>query len=82
MRTTLTLDDDVAAKLKSACREREVPFKQVVNEALRRGLDQMARPAPKRERFRIEPWNLGECSLPNLDSIEEVLDYAEGDWRR
>ena len=82
MRTTLTLDDDVAAKLKSACRERDVPFKQVVNEALRLGLDGMKRPVAKRERFIIEPWDLGECFLPDLDDIESVLNYAEGDDRR
>lgn len=44
MRTTLTLDDDVIALLKRAERERGLSFKQVVNDALRRGL--AAPPAP------------------------------------
>jgi len=38
MRTTLTLDDDVAAELRRMVRTTGRPFKQVVNEALRVGL--------------------------------------------
>ena len=38
MRTTLTLDDDVMTALKQQARLLDKPFKQVVNEALRRGL--------------------------------------------
>lgn len=38
MRTTVTLDDDVAAKLKRLAREREASFKEVLNSSLRRGL--------------------------------------------
>ena len=38
MRTTLTLDDDLAAALKEQARRADQPFKQVVNDTLRRGL--------------------------------------------
>lgn len=38
MRTTLTIDDDIAARLRERARERGLPFKRVVNEALRAGL--------------------------------------------
>ena len=38
MRTTLTIDDDVAAKLRELAHRRKVPFKEVVNSVLRRGL--------------------------------------------
>jgi hypothetical protein len=38
MRTTLTLDDEVAERLRVLAHERRAPFKQVVNEALRAGL--------------------------------------------
>jgi hypothetical protein len=38
MRTTLTIDDELAIKLKDRARERGLPFKQVVNEAIRAGL--------------------------------------------
>ena len=38
MRTTLTLDPDVADRLRRLARDRGLPFKQVVNAVLRRGL--------------------------------------------
>jgi hypothetical protein len=38
MRTTVTIDADVEALLKKAMRERGVPFKQVLNDAVRDGL--------------------------------------------
>lgn len=38
MRTTVTLDEDVAAKLNAAARERGVSFKVALNEAVRAGL--------------------------------------------
>ncbi len=82
MRTTLTLDDDLAQRLQDMSRERDSAFKQVVNEAIRLGIDQMDRPVKARERFQIVPLDLGECLFPNLDDIEAALDFAEGDDRR
>ena len=38
MRTTVTLDPDIAAKLRSLARERGISFKEALNGALRRGL--------------------------------------------
>jgi hypothetical protein len=77
VRTTLTLDDDVAALLKKEARKSGEPFKQVVNRYLRVGLT-----APKkavRKRFVITPINLG---LPHYDKVEELLEYLEGpDYR-
>jgi hypothetical protein len=43
MRTTLTLDDDVAAMLQQLRKARGDNFKALVNEALRAGLKQLAR---------------------------------------
>ena len=53
MRTTLTLDDDVAALLSRAVKRRGGAFKDTVNEALRLGLEAMARPSP-RARYRVD----------------------------
>lgn len=44
MRTTLTIDDDLAIKLRETARERGLPFKRVVNDALRAGLHGPAQP--------------------------------------
>jgi hypothetical protein len=73
VRTTLTLDDDVAALLKKETRKSGEPFKQVVNRFLRLGLT--AKP-PARKPFKVTPINLG---LPrDFDKVEELLEYLEG----
>ena len=38
MRTTLTIDDDLMARLKEEASRRRLPFREVVNAALRRAL--------------------------------------------
>ena len=46
MKTTLTLDDDVADFLQEQCRFHDKPFERVVNETLRRGMESPAPPEP------------------------------------
>jgi hypothetical protein len=48
MRTTLTLDPDVARMIEEEVHRARKPFKQVVNEALRRGLEPRARRRPSK----------------------------------
>jgi hypothetical protein len=77
VRTTLTLEDDVAALLKKAVRKSGEPFKQVVNRYLRLGLT--APTQPPRKPFKVTPINLG---LPPYTKVEEMLEYLEGpDYR-
>ena len=77
MRTTLTLDDDVAAKLKAAAKHR--PFKEVVNDALRAGLKALEkRPAPRRP-HQTRGFNLGPSLVGSLDNVAEVLARVEGE---
>jgi hypothetical protein len=77
VRTTLTLDDDVASLLKKEARKSGDPFKQVVNRYLRLGLTAAKQPA--RKPFKVKPMNL---SLPPFEKVEELLDYLEGPYRR
>jgi hypothetical protein len=79
MRTTLSLDDDVAALLVEVRRRREAGLKQIVNEALRHGLEHMSKPAEPKALFRTHPVDLGKCFFPNLDNTWEVLAEAEGE---
>jgi predicted transcriptional regulator len=79
MRTTLTIDDDVAARLKSAVKARRRPLKAVVNEALRAGLAALERRAPARKRYRTTGFDLGPSLAGSLDNIEEVIARVEGD---
>jgi hypothetical protein len=81
-RTTLTLDDDVAALLARVQKARKESLKTVANEALRQGLRHMTAPPPKRKPYQSPSWNLGECLVDNFDNIEEVLDLVEGPLRK
>jgi hypothetical protein len=76
MRTTLSLDDDVAALLEQVRRSRDATFKQIVNDALREGLTRLSSPA-ETQAFHTQPVDLGTCFYPNLDNVWEVLDEVE-----
>ncbi len=84
MRTTLTLDDDVAALLEQARRQRRVSLKQLVNDALRLGLPQLeAKREPAKRRY-THPTNAGRPLVDNFDDIDELLRLGEGEayrWR-
>lgn len=74
MRTTLTLDDDVASLLTKEARKSGEPFKQIVNRFLRLGLTASKQPA--RKPFKVTPINLG---LPrDFDKVEDLIEYLEG----
>jgi hypothetical protein len=79
MRTTLTLDDDVAAALERLRRTRRTGFKALVNEVLREGLKQMHGRPTHREPFRTQPVDLGRLRIGSLDNIAEALAIAEGE---
>jgi Ribbon-helix-helix protein, copG family len=79
MRTTLTLDDDVAALLARVRKARKASLKAVVNEALRQGLKQMTIPAQPRKSYRTPAVSLGRCLVGSLDDVAEILSVAEGD---
>jgi hypothetical protein len=71
MRTTVTLDPDLAAKLRALARERGIPFKDVLNGAIRRGL---AGDAPHSTRpYRLPTKRLG--LRPGID-LEHALALA------
>jgi hypothetical protein len=78
MRTTITLDDDVAEKLRSEMRRRRTNnFKETVNDVLRHGL------LARRELGAIKPFKvharrLGTKPGLNYDNISELLEQIEG----
>ena len=79
VRTTLTLDDDVAAKLERERRKRRVPFKTLVNDLLRAGLETLRASKPIREPFSTGGFDLGDSVIGSLDNVEEVLSRIEGE---
>jgi hypothetical protein len=82
MRTTLTIDDDVAVLIERVRNERGTNFKSLVNEALRHGLRAMTEKPARERHFQTQPLDLGECLLPSLDNIGDVLAMLEGEDHR
>jgi hypothetical protein len=84
MRTTLTLDDDVAAKLRELAHRRKVPFKDIVNATLRRGLAAQEPRAGSQVPFRVvtfrSPFRPGvdPLKLNQLDDELEARRFGEG----
>ena len=79
MRTTLTLDDDVAAALELLRRSQRRSLKQLVNEALRRGLDDMGKRRKPREWMQTRAVALGRVRVASIDNIAETLAIVEGE---
>ena len=83
MRTTLTLEDDVAAALRKAVRKRRRPLKVVVNEALRAGLAALEqKQAAPQAAHRTKGFDLGPSLVGSLDNVADVLARVEGEDHR
>ena len=82
MRTTLTLDEDVAAKLKAESRRAGRSFRDVVNETLRQGL-LVRRASAAPDDFRIEARDLGGLKPGlSLDNVSDLIEQVEGPLHR
>jgi hypothetical protein len=79
MRTTLTIDDDVAAALERLRKTRDASLKDLVNDALRRGLKDMTTPPKRGEPFRTKSVNLGKMRVASIDNVADVLAIIEGE---
>ncbi|KZS52768.1 antitoxin [Mycobacterium kansasii] len=72
MRTTVTLDDDVAQLVRRRMAERQVSFKKALNDAIRDGA--MGRPEPRR--FVTRTTDLGVPAV-NLDRALQLAADLE-----
>jgi len=80
MRTTVTLDDDLAIQLERHRTLHGESFKQALNEAVRAGLaklEERADAVPEVSRTRSLP--LGRRLAGSIDNVGEVLAVAEGE---
>ena len=75
----MTLEDDVAAALERLRRTRNASFKDLINEALRRGLKDMSNRTKRRERLRTRSVALGQLRIAGVDNIGEALAVARGE---
>ena len=77
MRTTLTLEDDVAAKLRDEMARTGTSMKDAVNKLLRRGFE-----APREEQlaapFTVEAAPMGVRDGYDIDDIGGLLDLLDG----
>ncbi len=77
MRTTLTIDDDVAAILQKKSRQEGHSFKEVVNDVLRAGLAAGGEKPARRKRIKVVGWPLG--LRPGIDptKLNQLVDELE-----
>ncbi len=83
MRTTVTLDDDLAVHLEQRRAERGMTFKEALNDAVRRGLavaDEQDQADPVAVTTR--PLPLGRRLIGDIDSVAEALAAVEGEAYR
>ena len=81
IRTTVSLDDDVVARVKRESLSRGASFRDTLNDLLRAallGIDY----TPRRRTLAILPTHMGHKPGLNYDSIESLLEYGEGDRHR
>jgi plasmid stability protein len=81
IRTTVTLDDDVVARVKRESLSRGASFRDTLNDLLRAallGVDCK----PRRRALAIQPTHMGHKPGLNYDNIESLLEYGEGDRHR
>lgn len=81
MRTTLTLDDDIANRLAKQAQKSGRAFKEVVNETLRQGLawsDQLEKATAALSAFKVEARPLGLRPGLSYDNIGDLLEQTEG----
>jgi len=80
MRTTLTLDPDVAERLAGEIRRTGRSLKATVNDALRRGLG-VKRGRPERPRFVVQPHPFGLRPGVDPDRLNQLVDELDAEER-
>ena len=78
MRTTITLDDDLLDRARESARKLRKPFRAIVNEALRAGLERIGG-ASSRRPYRTVPHDMGLREGLSLDNVQELLSQLVGD---
>ena len=80
MRTTLTLDDDIAMQLTQLREKRKMSLRDVVNMAMRAGLIQMTNPESAKKRICKTPvYHATRSLIGDIASTADMLAVAEGE---
>ena len=78
MRTTLTLDDDLASLLKARAQQLGISFKEMVNRVVRSGLGTEMEP-PNVDVPKTIPHSFGFRPGIDLDKLNQLADELEAD---
>jgi len=76
MRTTLTIDDDLAGRIEERRLRDGLSLKQVINTLLREGL-RSGRQAPRAKRYRTRPHKLGMRAGFDPARLNQLVDELE-----
>jgi hypothetical protein len=76
-RTTLTLDDDNANRLARLQKQRDGRFKEVVNDVIRRGLNDAEKPFRPQEPFRTKAIDLGRPTFQSAEEFSELIKQIQ-----
>ena len=77
MRTTLTLDDDVAAALVRRRADRGTGLRREVNELLRAGLAVASRSQANAEPYELPTFDPGRALITDLRALKDLLDEED-----
>jgi len=78
MATTVTIPDELAAKLESAAASRNLTLTEAVTAMLRRALETDGAESQSVEFFVIKPRAIGLRAGWTYDDTEDLLEYGEG----
>jgi hypothetical protein len=74
MRTTVTLDPDVVAHIKTYMREKGVSFKDAINNAIRKGLSSRQKSSKP---YRQKSYDMGIPSVPLRKAMQLAADLED-----
>ena len=81
MRTTITIEDDVIQKARTVSSSLKKPFRFIINNALRIGLEQIEKPS-KIKKYSTKPRPMGLKHGYELDNVQELLDRLDEEGSR
>ena len=81
MRTTLTIDDDIAVLVKQEVRRTGDSFKRTINRLLRLGLNSHGNPEPKKK-FVVTPIAMNTGLGTRYQKVEDLIEALEGPMHR
>jgi len=78
MRTTLTIEDDLVRELREKAHKSGAPFKEVVNKAIRAGLEHIDKPR-KIKPYKCKAYSFGYPASADLDRALSLADRLESE---